>query len=503
MRRFTLLCLAALAFALLAVAPAAQAANHIVMIHTPPGKWINKGSLTSLDLVNGSLDTRVVVPDSYNKSKCMPVLYLLHGTGSDIHPGSTEWFNGGHIDQQANLPAITVVPGGGPSWWIDQWSNTARRPAWESWFWNTVMPAVNKKFNICPQRSQHTIAGLSMGGYGALYLAAQRPGYFGSAASFSGVISLHRPEWTAYSRFRQLWGDPYGFYALTHDPTTLVPNLRNTRVLIDAGNGDPVGNEALDPSLRLEELEFTAMSEDFVEHARKAGVNVTYQKHAGIHTWPNWVISFNNFLAWHPFKKVATAPRRWTLFTADRQGDAWGYEWSLPQYPGSAVKLSYVNKTFKAEGWGKMTVVTPQGKRVKATLPFTLKGTKVKRIARAKGALLTTDKPVPVTVNVTPATIAAGSTTPITVSFTTTSALPASKVYEIGLTYTSGGCGQTVISRVTQPAKGKTVTVTLNPPADRPTWCAGAPVAGVLAVGKNTTGFALGDILGYKLLTIR
>jgi S-formylglutathione hydrolase FrmB len=198
-----------------------------------------------------------VVPDSYNKAKCSPVLYLLHGTGSDLHPGSIEWFTGGHIDQ-ASVPAITVVPGGGPSWWIDQWSNTARRPAWESWFWNTVMPAVNKRFNICPQRSQHTVAGLSMGGYGALYLASQRPGYFGSAASFSGVISLHRPEWTSYSRFRQLWGDPYGFYALAHDPTTLVPNLKNTRVLIDSGNGDTIGNEALDPSKRLEELEFTA-----------------------------------------------------------------------------------------------------------------------------------------------------------------------------------------------------------------------------------------------------
>jgi S-formylglutathione hydrolase FrmB len=498
MRRFIPLCLAALA--LLAVVAPAASASKTVTISTPPGKYIAKGALTPEDLDGGRLVTRVVVPDSYKKTTCSPVLYLLHGTGSELHPAPTEWFVQGDI-ANANVPAIVVIPGGGPMWWIDQWSNTARHPAWESWFYNVVMPAINKRFNICPQRSAHSIAGLSMGGYGALYLASQRPGYFGSAASFSGVISLHRPEWTGYSRFQQLWGPPYGFYALAHDPTTLIPNLENTRVLVESGDGTTIGNEPQDPSKRLEELEFTAMSQDFVAHAKKAGLNVTFQEHAGIHTWPNWTLSLHNFLAWNPFKKVVTAPKRWTLYTASTSGNAWGYQWKLAQPPGSAVKLSYANKTFKAEGYGKMTVVTPQGKTVKATLPFTLKGKKVKKIKRVRGPLLTTDKPVPVTVGVTPA--APTATSPITVSFTTTSALARGKVYEIGLTYISGGCGQTVVARVDQPAKGKVVTATLTPPADKPQWCAGQAVAGVLAVDKTSTGFALGDILGYKMLTFK
>jgi hypothetical protein len=173
----------------------------------------------------------------------------------------------------------------------------------------------------------------------------------------------------------------------------------------------------------------------------------------------------------------------------------------MAAFPGSAVKLTYINKTFKAEGYGRMTIVTPQGRTLRGTLPFTIKGKKLKRVKKAKGPLLTTDKPVPVTVGVSPA--APTATSPITVSFTTTSPLPKGRVYEIGLTYTGGGCGQTVVARVDQPAKGKLVTATLTPPADRPQWCKGSAVAGVLAVGKDTTGFALGDILGYKLLTFR
>ena len=384
MRRFTSLCLAALADALLLAVPAAQAANNIVTIHTPPGKWINKGSLTALDLVNGSLDTRVVVPDSYNKSKCMPVLYLLHGTGSEIHPGSTEWFNGGHIDQQANLPAITVVPGGGPSWWIDQWSNTARRPAWESWLWNTVMPAVNKKFNICPQRSQHTVAGLSMGGYGALYLASQRPGYFGSAASFSGVISLHRPEWTPYDRFKQLWGPAYGFYALAHDPTTLVPNLKNTRILVDAGNGDTIGNEALDPSKRLEELEFTRCRRTSSRTPRRpASTSPTRSTRASTRGRTGWSASTTSSPG-TPSRR-SSRPRRGGRCTPPASRATPGATSGSWRPTRARRSSSPTPRTFKAEGLGRMTIVTPQGRTVKGTLPFTLKGKKVKRIAARQG----------------------------------------------------------------------------------------------------------------------
>lgn len=496
MRRLTLLCLAALAA--LAV-PASASASKTVVLNTP-SKFIAKGALTPQDLDGGKLVTRVVVPDSYNKKKCSPVLYLLHGTGSELHPAPTEWFVQGNIEN-AGVPALVVIPGGGPMWWIDQWSNTARAPGWEQWFMNEVIPAVSKRFNICADRSAHSIAGLSMGGYGALYLASQRPGYFGSAATFSGVVSLHRPEWTGYDRFQQLWGPPFGFYALAHDPTVLVQNLRNTRVLVEAGDGTTIGNEPPDAAKRLEELEFTGMSEDFVAHARKAHVAVTYQKHAGIHTFPNWILDLKNMVAWKPFKKVTSAPRTWTLATANKAGDAWGYRWKLAGWPGSAVRLSYANRTFKAEGYGEMTVVTPQGKTVKATLPFSLKGTKVKKIKRVKGPLLTTDKTEPVKPSVTPAN--PSPTSPVTVTFTTTQALPKSKVYEIGITYISGGCGQTVVTRVDQPAKGKVVTATLAPPADKPAWCAGMAVAGVLAVDRGTTGFVLGDILGYQPLTFK
>jgi S-formylglutathione hydrolase FrmB len=497
MRRLIPYCLSLLA--LLVAVPAAGAST--TQILDTPSKFVAKGALTPQDLDGGKLVTRVVVPDGYSPKKCSPVLYLLHGTGSELHPAPTEWFVQGNIEQ-ANVPAIVVIPGGGPMWWIDQWSNTARAPGWESWFFNEVMPAVSKRYNICPDRGSHAIAGLSMGGYGALYLASQRPGYFGAASSFSGVISLHRPEWTSYDRFKQLWGPAYDFYALAHDPTALVQNLRNTRVLIEAGDGTTIGNEPMDNGMRLQELEFTSMSEDFVRQARKAGVKVSYEKHAGIHTWPNWKMDLQRLLAWKPFKKVVAQPRTWTLATAAKAGNAWGYAWKLAQWPGAVVRFSMSNGRFKAEGEGKLTVVTPQGKTVKAALPFSLKGKTVRRLPKSKKKLLSVERVGPVKITVSPAKVSGAQ--PLTVSFTTTQALPADQEYEVGLIYTSGGCGQTVATRARQPAKGKVVSVTLSPASDaaHPTWCPGGAIVGVLAVDKTKPGFVLGDILGFTPITI-
>jgi hypothetical protein len=210
-------------------------------------------------------------------------------------------------------------------------------------------------------------------------------------------------------------------------------------------------------------------------------------------------------VAWGPFKKqVATHPRTWTLATAAKQGVAWGYRWKLAQWPGAAVRFSMRGGTFRAEGAGRLTVVTPAGKTVKAALPFSLKGksTKPRKLPKSTKPLLSTDKTPPVKVAVSPTKVTGAQ--PLTVSFTTTSALPVAQEYELVITYINGGCGQTSAARVRQPAVGKVVSATLSPPADpaQPAWCKGTAYAAVLAVDRKSTGFVLGDILGYVPVTV-
>ena len=65
------------------------------------------------------------------------------------------------------------------------WWNDGRRgdPGWERYDLEELIPLVERRFRIRRARRWHAIAGLSMGGMGTMYLASQRPHYFGSAAS--------------------------------------------------------------------------------------------------------------------------------------------------------------------------------------------------------------------------------------------------------------------------------------------------------------------------------
>src|ERR1700754_2192783 len=169
-----------------------------------PPKDLDKGGPTGLRMW-------VILPDGYTPTHCWPVLYLLHGSGT-----LNEWTDAGPL--LGSTQAITVVPGAGDSQYTNWWNNGARSPRWESWFFDQVMTTVNSHFPICSQRNDHAIAGTSMGGFGALYLAGQRPDYFGSAGAFSGVpLDLGSPIiQLGFSLYPTVWGPANGFYAQGH-----------------------------------------------------------------------------------------------------------------------------------------------------------------------------------------------------------------------------------------------------------------------------------------------
>ena len=85
-----------------------------------------------------------------------------------------------------------------------------------------------------------------MGGFGAMSYAARHPGTFAAAASFSGVVTpLRNAELTrgivAFGGGDPdaLWGSPTADRKVweAHDPLTLAPRLRGTRLFVSSGNG--------------------------------------------------------------------------------------------------------------------------------------------------------------------------------------------------------------------------------------------------------------------------
>jgi esterase/lipase superfamily enzyme len=284
------------------------------------------------------------------------------------------------------------MPEAAQGWYTDWWDGGRRGSdgkGWERYFLDELLPLVQRRLRILPARSQHAIAGLSMGGEGAIYLAEQRPDFFGAAASFSGCLSIQRSEWptgfgTQGQNYADVFGDVNGFYATGHNPTALVANLRYTRVFVRVGNGVayPVyPNEATNYFGAVAESDLYQHAQDFTAAAANAGVDVHYEPTTGIHDWPWWRAALASAVQWGFFKPVSSAPAAWRFQTVSQAGRAWDLRFRFAAPPEAVETLSRNGDVLSATGAGVVTIRPDHFRAFTAKLPFT------RRLVRLKPAL--------------------------------------------------------------------------------------------------------------------
>ena len=144
-------------------------------------------------LVGQALPYHVVLPPDYDphESRTMryPVLYLLHGLAGS----HDDWVsNKAHLaEYAAQYHIIIVTPEGHDGWYTD--SATAPNEKYESYIVQELLPDVERRYRTLSTRDARAIAGLSMGGYGALKFAVKYPDKFIFAASMSGALGA--PVW--------------------------------------------------------------------------------------------------------------------------------------------------------------------------------------------------------------------------------------------------------------------------------------------------------------------
>lgn len=126
----------------------------------------------------------VVVPEAAAE-RPLPVLYLLHGFGGSY----TAWQ--GITDLRPlseSYSMIVVCPDGENSWYWDSPMNPAVR--FET-FVSQELPAwVDAHYPTVAGREGRAVAGLSMGGHGALWLGIRHRDIFGAAGSMSGGVDI-------------------------------------------------------------------------------------------------------------------------------------------------------------------------------------------------------------------------------------------------------------------------------------------------------------------------
>jgi len=130
-----------------------------------------------------TMSMSIVVPSTYNDTIPIPILYLLHGFGGNQN-GLVSYTNIEMYVEDASV--LCVVPQGDNSFYINSISEPGEK--YEDYIMKDLSEFIQGKYNI--DTEQQSIAGFSMGGYGALTLAMRHPKRFDFVASFAGAVMV-------------------------------------------------------------------------------------------------------------------------------------------------------------------------------------------------------------------------------------------------------------------------------------------------------------------------
>jgi putative tributyrin esterase len=125
---------------------------------------------------------RVILPKIFPSGERLPVVYLLHGGGGDFR----KWSNDSDVGAFAEKQLILVMPEGESSYY----TNSVARPKdrFESYIARDLIADVEARFPA--DSSRRAIAGVSMGGFGAIRLALKYPELYQFVGALSPAIDV-------------------------------------------------------------------------------------------------------------------------------------------------------------------------------------------------------------------------------------------------------------------------------------------------------------------------
>ena len=217
----------------------------------------------------------VLLPVGYSESQeRYPVLYLLHGWQGD----ETNWTSLTHLVEDASAyKLIIVTPRAGNSWYV----NSATRPKdrYADYIFHDLTAEVDAHYRTIASPHERAIAGLSMGGYGALLFSLRHPGAFAFAASISGAFAGPSGIENVMPQLKPSTDEAFGAATSDtrkqNDVDTLIQEDDPTQqpyFYLKCGSSDP-----LLPSNRR-----------VVKELSSRGFVYEYHELPGAHTWPFW-----------------------------------------------------------------------------------------------------------------------------------------------------------------------------------------------------------------------
>lgn len=224
-------------------------------------------------------------PDYETSQRSYPVLYLLHGGGDD----QTGWVQFGEVLQITDkaikegtaTPMIIVMPDAKTTR-LGFFNHIDGDWNYEDYFFNELMPYVEKTYRIKNEKRYRAIAGLSLGGEAAFIYALHRSDLFSSSCPLSASVEFETFEQKernlrAMARNRKLTVEDIKIAIESLDVHSIIKDrtkeeLESVRWYIDCGDDDFLyeGNSLIHIALR------------------KKNVTHEFRIRDGGHTWTYW-----------------------------------------------------------------------------------------------------------------------------------------------------------------------------------------------------------------------
>ncbi len=239
------------------------------------------------EILNADRNYSVYLPAGYaeDTDKQYPVLYLLHGMNGSCE----DWPRRGHLKDVMNqlrasgevCDMIVISPDAGGNIYEGAWNGYFNMDGWayERFFFEEFLPAIEKQYRIKAEKKSRAIAGLSMGGGGSTSYAQRHSDMFCACYAMSALMHISAPKAAAPSNEKdKMWHMTKS--ANEHSCVDYVKNadeksreaLRSVAWYVDCGDDDFLFECNMNFALAM----------------RNAGIPYQLRVRDGGHTWEYW-----------------------------------------------------------------------------------------------------------------------------------------------------------------------------------------------------------------------
>lgn len=220
----------------------------------------------------------VLIPQGHGGYK---TLYLLHGAGGD----HASWLTRSRVADYVDGTSLAVVmPSGNNKCYV----NNRYGLKYEDFITYELIHKCETWFSLSAEKKDRFIAGMSMGGYGAIRSALIRPDLYSAAYSYSGLLDIvqryENPQglnlYPVFGEKEELYTANGGLKELFHKMSgSFTENVENTtRFFITCGLEDN----------RIQ------MSKDCYQEMKNLGYRATYVEEPGAHNFDYWDMCIQN-----------------------------------------------------------------------------------------------------------------------------------------------------------------------------------------------------------------